>query len=252
MADTLGQINPIRYRSYYYDIETGFYYLNSRYYDPDVKRFINSDSYISTGDGIFGTNMFAYCMNNPVIYADLNGEFIFFSVDIGVLPVPPIAPPISIPAAPTLPLSPRFVMPNLNDFLNYRGRIEIASPSDSSISTSDTISNTIPDTSSIVNDIENAPSNKSSYKPKRPAARKTYPTRKAAEQAARKAGKGKKPIIHGPKNGQPPHFHPNVEQLQKLTRNMVTRHDHYYFPKSKFSYNFIMDPDTNMPIINWC
>ena len=76
MADTLGTINPIRYRSYYYDNETGFYYLNSRYYDPDVKRFINSDSYISTGDGIFGTNMFAYCMNNPVKYIDPSGAVV--------------------------------------------------------------------------------------------------------------------------------------------------------------------------------
>ena len=193
--------------------------------------------------------MFTYCLNNPIIYADLTGEFIFFSVDVGVLPVPPITSPISVPAAPTLPLSPRFVMPNLNDYLNYRGKIEIASPSSSSfISTSD-IANNAAD--GIANYSRNTPSNTSGYKPKPPASRKTYPTRKAAEQAARKAGKGKKPIIHGPKNGQPPHFHPNVEQAQKLTRNMVTRHDHYYFPKSKFSYNFIMDPDTNMPIIIW-
>ncbi len=68
-------INPIRYRGYYYDTETGFYYLKSRYYDPEVGRFINADGYVSTGQGILGNNMFAYCGNNPVIRSDSSGEF---------------------------------------------------------------------------------------------------------------------------------------------------------------------------------
>ncbi len=74
MAGTLATINPIRYRSYYYDTETGFYYLNSRYYDPETSRFINADGYVSTGQGISGTNMFAYCENNPVSRSDPNGN----------------------------------------------------------------------------------------------------------------------------------------------------------------------------------
>ena len=45
-------INPLRYRGYYYDTETGFYYLQSRYYDPEHRRFINADTYASTGQGI--------------------------------------------------------------------------------------------------------------------------------------------------------------------------------------------------------
>ena len=53
-ADTLGQENPIRYRGYYYDFETGFYYLQSRYYDPAMGRFINADGYINAnGDIIY-------------------------------------------------------------------------------------------------------------------------------------------------------------------------------------------------------
>ena len=68
-------INPIRYRGYYYDNETGFYYLNSRYYDPEVGRFINADAYASTGQGILGHNMFAYCGNNPVNRVDPSGLF---------------------------------------------------------------------------------------------------------------------------------------------------------------------------------
>ncbi len=73
MAYTLGEINPFRYRGYYYDNETGFYYLNSRYYDPYFGRFINADIYVSTGQGILGNNMFAYCRNNPVSRKDTFG-----------------------------------------------------------------------------------------------------------------------------------------------------------------------------------
>ena len=75
LASTLGADNPLRYRSYYYDIESGLYYLQSRYYDPELGRFINADSYTSTGQGILGNNMFTYCGNNPVGREDDGGEF---------------------------------------------------------------------------------------------------------------------------------------------------------------------------------
>ena len=70
----LADINPLRYRGYYCDTETGFYYLQSRYYDPAIRRFINADSYTSTGQGFLGYNMFAYCNNNPVICCDQSGH----------------------------------------------------------------------------------------------------------------------------------------------------------------------------------
>ena len=77
MTDTTGigiaTINPIRYRGYFYDTETGLYYLSSRYYDPQVGRFINADGYVSTGQGMLGNNMFAYCLNNPVTMTDATG-----------------------------------------------------------------------------------------------------------------------------------------------------------------------------------
>jgi RHS repeat-associated protein len=73
-SGSLAEINPLRYRGYYYDTETGFYYLQSRYYDPVVSRFINADRYASTGDALLGYNMFAYCSNNPVNYSDPSGE----------------------------------------------------------------------------------------------------------------------------------------------------------------------------------
>ena len=72
--DTLGLHNPLRYRGYVYDVETKLYYLQSRYYNPTWGRFISADAYISTGQGVLGYNMFAYCLNNPVNCADYGGN----------------------------------------------------------------------------------------------------------------------------------------------------------------------------------
>ena len=66
--------NPFRYRGYYYDAETGFYYLQSRYYDPQTGRFLNADAYADTGDTVLSTNMFAYCENDPVNGVDYDGK----------------------------------------------------------------------------------------------------------------------------------------------------------------------------------
>ena len=72
----LAEINPLRYRGYYYDSETGFYYLQSRYYDPENHRFINADTYASTDSGdAIACNMFAYCNNNPVVFLDSTGMY---------------------------------------------------------------------------------------------------------------------------------------------------------------------------------
>ena len=70
---TTANKNPLKYRGYYYDSDLGFYYLQSRYYDIRTCRFINADGYVSTGQGILGYNMFAYCNNNPVMYVDPTG-----------------------------------------------------------------------------------------------------------------------------------------------------------------------------------
>ena len=61
------------YRGYVYDTESGLYYLQSRYYDPEIGRFINADVFTSTGQGLLGNNMFAYCRNNPVCRKDASG-----------------------------------------------------------------------------------------------------------------------------------------------------------------------------------
>ena len=72
-STNIANINPFRYRGYYYDTETGLYYLNSRYYDADTGRFINADGQLN--EGVLGYNMFAYCENNPVMRSDDEGEF---------------------------------------------------------------------------------------------------------------------------------------------------------------------------------
>ena len=73
-ADTLGTYNPLRYRGYVYDNETNLYYLQSRYYNPEMGRFINADNYyFATGQGFLGNNIFAYCNNNPIMYTDSLG-----------------------------------------------------------------------------------------------------------------------------------------------------------------------------------
>ena len=82
---SIANINPIRYRGYYFDMETGFYYVSSRYYDPEIGRWINADGYVSTGQGVLGNNMFAYCGNNPVNNCDPSGQFFISALLVGGL-----------------------------------------------------------------------------------------------------------------------------------------------------------------------
>ena len=72
----IGNLNPFRYRGYFYDVETELYYLQTRYYDPEVGRFITIDGieYLDP-ESINGLNLYAYCGNNPVMFTDPNGAF---------------------------------------------------------------------------------------------------------------------------------------------------------------------------------
>ena len=75
-SGSLADLNPLRYRGYYYDTETGYNYLQSRYYDPANHRFINADVYTSTdSNDAISCNMFAYCGNNPVRRVDAGGNW---------------------------------------------------------------------------------------------------------------------------------------------------------------------------------
>ena len=80
-SNNIGTLNPFRYKGYYYDSETGFYYLNSRYYDPEICKFLSAEPNVYDGEfdegaGLLAYNVTAYCANNPVMYMDETGESI--------------------------------------------------------------------------------------------------------------------------------------------------------------------------------
>lgn len=75
----IANLQSLRYRGYYYDSDTGLYYLQSRYYDPVTHRFINADGLVSTGTGVLDYNMFVYCNNSPIIHYDYNGKEFYYT-----------------------------------------------------------------------------------------------------------------------------------------------------------------------------
>ena len=112
LAQHWSEINPFRYRGYYYDGETGLYYLQSRYYDPEIGRFINADSLIDNR-GIITQNLFQYCGNNPVNNADPSGNLFGAIVGIGLLVIGMVATlsgcsskPAASPSKPSTPSKP--------------------------------------------------------------------------------------------------------------------------------------------------
>ncbi len=83
-VSTLAELNPLRYRGYYYDNETGMYYLQSRYYNPEWGRFISADDFsnIDTSKKYFNMNAYIYCWNCPISFKDDKGTAPTISIDI--------------------------------------------------------------------------------------------------------------------------------------------------------------------------
>ena len=81
-TNDIADINPLRYRGYYLDTDTGLYYLQSRYYDSNIGRFINADDaeLLGMSSGVVSNNLFAYCENNPIMYSDSSGYWIVRAV----------------------------------------------------------------------------------------------------------------------------------------------------------------------------
>ena len=80
-----GYSNTSKYAGYYYDEETGYYYLQSRYYDPETARFITEDTYQGKYDDPLSLNRYTYCHNNPISYNDPNGHWVETLLDVAGL-----------------------------------------------------------------------------------------------------------------------------------------------------------------------
>ena len=111
LADTVGKINPYRYRGYRYDSETGMYYLQSRYYNPEIGRFINADTSITKyGGNLDMCNLFVYCSNNPVNMIDENGcwprwitaTVAVVAATVAIVATAPVALTVAVVATATL------------------------------------------------------------------------------------------------------------------------------------------------------
>ena len=74
-AFTIGALNPLRYRGYFYDNDLGFYLLETRYYDPETGRFINADGVVDN-KGVETTNLYSYCANDPINNKDTDGQLV--------------------------------------------------------------------------------------------------------------------------------------------------------------------------------
>ncbi len=85
----IGNKNPFRYRGYFYDTETGLYYLQTRYYDPAIGRFLNMDSInYANPEALNGLNLYAYCGNNPVMNVDPTGKLFWLALGLAAIVVP--------------------------------------------------------------------------------------------------------------------------------------------------------------------
>ena len=194
----LSIINPYTYRGYYYEFETNTYFLKSRYYNPELCRFISADGIVNANQDILGNNLFAYCSNNPVNFYDDDGES---SVRILTKMIP-----VALLSAGIVAL--------LQGAVVVSAVIVVISISIAIITSSTSNSRT-------------KSKNKSKERSKdKPAKRIKCKSRKEAYERAKKAGNGREPR-HDPHSPYGPHYHPNV-QKQKTPKS-PSPHDHYYY-----------------------
>ena len=186
--------NPFVYKGYYYDEDSYMYYLKSRFYNPELRRFITPDNinYLDITN-VGCVNLYAYCNNNPVMYVDYDGNLAGIGLAITLISLF-IAATIASAGLVEYENQTHSLENLLNELFN-------------------SINNVYNDFTNYVQQAKNKP-----YERKKAAPRIKKKTRKEAEQAAFLKGGKTKPIFHNGKHGK--HFHPN---------NPKFKHWHYYF-----------------------
>ena len=211
-ANKLGKYNPLRYRGYVYDAESGLYYVTSRYYYPEVGRFINADTtgVLEISSDLYDKNLYAYCDNNPVMRSDYDGE----------------AWQLALTGGATLAAGGMVKIGSVAALKAIGGTI-LAGVSAVTPAGWLAIGTVV-----IIGGVVYLKA-KSKGRVTSPIGRRNvYNTRKKARAAARRAGGGKDPVHHpkGCHGNKRPHYHPNVKNEYRLTPNGVSKHDHYYYP----------------------
>ena len=213
----LGKKNPLRYRGYYWDEETGLYYLASRYYDPEVGRFINADDLSVLSEEkreITDKNLYAYCDNNSIIRKDNEGDMWQLALagvggnGFGTM----IATGLGVitPAGWIVLGSVTVVVVGSIVYSKAKSRY----------------SGQIKGKKKTKKKEKSAEEDKRNTNPI--AKRYRFNSRKKAKQQAQIAGKGKADNQYSKKGA---HFHPDVKQKYRKTPKGVTFHDHYYYPR---------------------
>ena len=213
----LGKKNPLRYRGYYWDEETGLYYLASRYYDPEVGRFINADDLSVLSEEkreITDKNLYAYCDNNPIIRKDNEGDMWQLALagvggnGFGTM----IATGLGVitPAGWIVLGSVTVVVVGSIVYSKAKSRY----------------SGQIKGKKKTKKKEKSAEEDKRNTNPI--AKRYRFNSRKKAKQQAQRTGKGKADNHYSKKGA---HFHPDVKQKYRKTPKGVTFHDHYYYPR---------------------
>ena len=226
----VGLMNPFRYRGYYYDSDLGLYYLQSRYYDPQTGRFINADdvSYLDP-ETIHGLNLYAYCLNNPVMYVDPVGHFV---ISIGIAASSALVyyalVALGVVGATTavayLEKETHIIENTVNYIVDSTFDLDqnTLHKSDSYDQVNSLPNNNVADftynkisTFDNINFIDNVVY----YKRKKVAPRIRSKSKKIAKEKAFLKG-GRRPPIHHPNGKHGPHFHPNDPRF---------KHWHYYY-----------------------
>jgi len=190
--------NEICYTGGIYDAGTGLYYLNARYYDPETGRFLTEDTYRGELEEPDTLHLYVYCKNNPVNYVDPSGHFaLTLTMTVGAF------------------------------YSTYHVLLALGATI--------IVGYTVYQVAKINRIKGKKYSIKFSKKRVRSpiGRRKSYNSKKKAQQAAKKAGGGKNPINHpkGCHGNKRPHYHPNVKNNYRSTPHGVSSHDHYYYPR---------------------